>query len=80
MTKDQATQAMEIAQSNEENLCGNIDIFNGFGLSDFKPVYTTLRDVAGLIRWQCFQLDGNVNAEALNDLVTLGRKRFMIIG
>jgi hypothetical protein len=63
------------------NLTGtfdNIQLFDGFGLSEFKPVACTLKDLAGLIKWQCLMFNGSVDAEALDDIWSL-RKKFLVI-
>ena len=59
----------------------NVDdsILFGCGLLQFEPVYTTLEAVAKLIRWQAMQFNGEWNAEALNEVTTIGRKKFMIL-
>jgi hypothetical protein len=35
--------------------------------------------VAKLIRWQAMQFNGEWNAEALNEVATIGRKKFMVL-
>ena len=57
----------------------NIQIFDGFGLNGFKPVACTLKDMAGLIKWQCLKYDGNIDTEAL-DAIWSYRRRFTICG
>jgi len=79
MTKDEFRQAMEIAKSGKD--LTNVDDSNlfGFGLRDFKPVATSLDAVAKTIRWQSFRFDGSVDMEAVNEILTFGRKNFMIV-
>lgn len=80
MTQQQLQQALEIAKSDEDliNESCQIDIFNGFGLGNFQPVHVTLKQVAALIRWQCFQFNGAIDAVELNNLAYKGRKKFII--
>lgn len=79
MTKDEFKAAVQIAQSNK-NL-DNVDDSHlfGFGLREFKPTATTLDAVAKTIRWQAAQWDGGWDMEALNEVLTFGRKKFMVI-
>ena len=53
--------------------------FDGFGLPDFRPVTCTVEALAMLIRWQCFQLNGEINAEALQEIAVCGRRRFTLL-
>jgi len=78
MTNDQLTKATKLATSSKElPLCSGL--FDGYGLPDFKPVYCSLQAVAELIRWQCVQLNGQLDMVEYNDLARLGKKRFLII-
>lgn len=52
--------------------------FLGFGLSDFKPVYVTLEQVAALINYQARMLNGVFDQEALQE-VKMYKHRFNII-
>lgn len=58
----------------------NLELFNGFALKDFKPVNVTLVDVADLIRWQCSMFNGGFDTEALNEIVSHGKNKFIVIG
>jgi hypothetical protein len=79
MTKQQLSQAVELAES-EEVLSGeDIGHFDGFGLGGFQPVTCTIRQLARLVRWQCVRLDLTVDADALNEIATLGKRRFMVV-
>jgi hypothetical protein len=81
MTLNQFQQAFAIAKDFNRDLT-NVDdtMLYGFGLSSFKPVYTTLEAVAKIIRWQALQFNGEWNGEALNEVVELGRKNFLVLG
>lgn len=51
----------------------------GYGLSSFKPVYTTIAAVAKTIRWQAGRFDGTMDQEAINEVGSEGRYKFMIV-
>jgi hypothetical protein len=80
MTHNQLQRAVEIAKSNTDLLTesSQIDIFDGFGLGSFKPVTVTVKQVAALIRWQCFQFNGGIDATELNNLAYIGKKKFLV--
>jgi len=79
MNKPELKLALELAKSNQP-LPTIPSCLNGYGLPGFTPVYVTIQAIAALIQWQCVCLDGSLDSEALNELATLGRKRFQIIG
>jgi len=81
MTLTQFQQAFAIAKDFNRDL-SNVDdsILYGYGLSNFKPVHTTLEAVAKTIRWQALQFNGEWNAEALNEVAENGRKNFLVLG
>lgn len=80
MTKKQADAAFKIANSNVD--LAQVDESNlfGCGLSSFKPTYTTLDAVAKLMRWQGQKFNGQWDMEAINEVVSIGRKKFLILG
>lgn len=80
MNLAQFQAAFQIAKS-DKDLSG-VDDSNlfGFGLPDFRPVHTTIEAVAKTIRWQAKTLAGTWDAEALDEVVTLGRKKFIVLG
>ena len=82
MTKPELTKALAIAKSEKELNDSNasIDIFDGYGLSCFKPVHVTIDQVARLIRWQCAYIGGGWDAKELDNLCHLAKKRFLIVG
>lgn len=82
MNKAELKEAVAIAQSDADlSVEGQqASIFDGFALPDFKPVTVTLRQVAELIRWQAIELNGQIDAEALNEVANCGRKRFLVVG
>ncbi len=64
--------------------CGRLDHeaiaqFQGYGLKDFKPVHVSIWQVSRLIRWQCLQFNGEFDMEAVDELMNIGRKKFLII-
>jgi len=81
MTKNQLQRAVELATSEEDltNENEQMEIFDGFGLDDFKPVTVTVKQLASLVRWQCVQFSGGINADALEEVASCGKKRFQIV-
>ena len=79
MTKDQLSQALQIAKSDKDLHLASIDIFFGFGLEDFEPVYCTIDQVAALIRWQAVQFNGGIDSDALQEVCNVGRKKFLVL-
>ena len=79
MTKQQLSKALELAESEEALSDEDIEHFDGFGLKGFAPVTCTLRQLARLVRWQCVRLDLTVDADALHEIATFGRQRFMVV-
>ena len=57
----------------------DISVFDGFGLHDFKPVVCTTRQLAFLIRWQCFNMNGTIDSSALDEIMQAGRRKFTVI-
>ena len=80
MNKNELSQAFDLARSKADLSQENIDIFDGFGLDEFKSVYVTIGQVARLIRWQCGCFDGSWDSHNLQEIAFFGRKRFTIIG
>ena len=72
-------KALALARSDVPLNIEDLSIFDGFGLPDFKPVTCTVEALAMLVRWQCFCLNGSIDAEALQEIATLGRHRFYVL-
>ena len=53
--------------------------FDGFGLPDFEPVQCTIEEVAQLIGYQCIQLNGALDQDALR-VIWEARRKFHIVG
>ena len=79
MKRHQLEKAVQLALSKADLDIADLAIFEGFGLSGFKPVTVTTRALAMLIRWQCVQMNGQINAESLDEIATLGRTRFSVV-
>ena len=79
MTRQQLETAVRLALSRTDLELADLAMFDGFGLPDFRPVTVTTRALAMLIRWQCVQLNGQLNAESLDEIATLGRRRFAVV-
>ena len=71
--------ALEVAKSGVDLSREDIDIFDGFGLKDFVPVYCTVLQVARLIRWQAGTFAGGWDGEMMNEVAHFGRKKFIIV-
>ena len=73
-------EAFEIAKSDEDLSAIDDTPLYGCALRNFKPVHTTLRAVAKLIRWQALKLNGDWDMTEIDDLANIGRTKFLIIG
>jgi|SaaInlV_165m_DNA_2_1040747.scaffolds.fasta_scaffold159401_1 hypothetical protein len=88
MTRNELSLAVAMAQSDEEleTFIGEnssqrlIDLFNGFGLSDYNPVHITIRDLACLVRYECTMMNCELDNHALNEIAELGKTKFIIVG
>jgi hypothetical protein len=80
MTKNQLSRAMEMARATVNLSNVDIGIFHGFGLPSFKPVWCTIEQIAVLIRWQAIKFDGSIDSDALQELASAGRKKFLVLG
>lgn len=79
MTKNELAQAMDMVRKHESSGFDDIGIFDGFGLSDFKPVTVTTAMVAQLIRWQALRFDGSIDVDALQEIANCGRHKFIVV-
>lgn len=77
MNKTQVSKALELAKS-DIIIREDIGVFDGYGLVDFKPINCSLESIAALIRWECVYFNGNIDTQALNDLIIIGRKKFIV--
>lgn len=78
MTNKQITKALELAYSNESFSQVDISTFMGYGKKGFQPIHCTLRQVAYVIRSQCFQFNGEIDAEEFDDFCQYARKLFIV--
>ena len=86
MTKSELSAALAIANDRTRRFIDDegrhlvdTSIFDGFGLEGFQPVTCTLDQLAALIRWQCFCLNGSIDGDNLNEIATVGRKKFSVV-
>lgn len=82
MNKKEFTEIMEIVTNQEIDL-SDVDelILHGCALPDYQyPVYVTRKQVAKLIRWDCLQFNGEFDAEELNNIGIIGKRKFRIVG
>ena len=80
MTVPQLKAALIIAKADvkiDEHVHSLIP-FDGFGLSDFKPVEVTIEQVARLIRYQAAYMNGDWDEQAIEEIKFFGKKRFII--
>lgn len=79
MNREQFAQATVIAMDSGISLSHVDDgIFLGCGLPGFQPVNVTIRQVARLIRWQCVQFNGELDAREYDELARLARRLFRV--
>ena len=81
MTKIEMAKALKIAKNQNIDLFKeDIAIFDGYGLRGFEPIHVTLNQIARIIRWQAQCMDGTLNAEEINAIAAIGKKKFRVIG
>ncbi len=80
MTRHELSEALTLARSGADLNLDEIGIFDGFALRDFAPVVCTIEALAVLVRWQCICFDGSIDHDALNEIATVGRRRFQVVG
>ncbi|MFA5767635.1 MAG: hypothetical protein WC919_06975 [Candidatus Paceibacterota bacterium] len=73
--------ACKLAFDRAVDLSGeNDDSFWGFGLPGFKPIMATIRQAAKAIRYQCWQFDGGIDQDNLQECRVAFRKSITVIG
>ena len=81
MTKSEFSQSVKLVESRADLLKFDDSNLFGCGLSDFKfPVYTTIGAVARLVAWQARTFAGTWDAEELDNMARIARKKFLIVG
>lgn len=79
MNKKQFDAAVAIARNKDIDLSKVDDsTLDGCALPNFKPVTITLEMAAKCIRWHGINIDGSINAEELNELREISRKRWLV--
>ena len=71
--------ALTLARSDAALCIDDLTLFDGFGLPDFVPIVCTVEALAMLVRWQCICFDESIDAEALQEIATIGRRRFTVL-
>jgi hypothetical protein len=80
MTTKQLSAAFAMANSNDfRSNPADLAIFDGFGLKSFQPIVATTAALAVLIRWQCMQLCGDFDLDALNEIRVCLRRKLTIV-
>lgn len=72
-------EAYRIAVSKEDLSGVDVDILLGIGLKVFSPVIVPVRTVAKFIRWQCVNIDGSIDGEALDEMMKLLKSKTTIV-
>lgn len=81
MNANHFSAAVAMARNSDVDLSAYDDgILDGFGLPEFKPVHVVLEVAAKCIRWQCCQLNGGIDNEALEQCREAFRHRVFIVG
>jgi hypothetical protein len=81
MTNEQFQRAYDLAiDPNFSSLKHDISIFDGFGLRGFQPITATIEAVAACIRWQCCQMNGGIDQEALTECHDAFRRKVTMVG
>jgi hypothetical protein len=80
MTLTQFQKACAAAKNPNLDLSATDDtMLFGYGLPSFRQTHTTLAAVAKILRWDALQFNGEWDAEALNQIGEIGRKKFLIV-
>ncbi len=80
MNKQEFARAYKLAKKDAKvPIKSDIEIFMGFGLKDFEPVYVTIAQVAKLINYSSLMSNGKYESNALKDIAFHGEKKFTII-
>ncbi len=80
MTKTQFAQCATVARNLEIDLSTeDLTPFDGCGLSGFKPIFVTVKQVARFIRWQSLCFNGEVDSKELQDCAEIARRSFTLI-
>lgn len=82
MTTKQFAEAVKYSENtNIEELYQEDDsILNGCALNDFRPVHTTIPAVAKFVRYHAMQFNGKWDAQELDNMARIAKKKFLIIG
>jgi hypothetical protein len=68
MTKQQFQMVLALAQDTEVSLRdADVQYLIGYALPDFKPVVSTLRPLAAMLRWQAQCLNGSWDETAIQE-------------
>ena len=87
MTKENLNAAVLLAQDQTVRFIDDngqhiedISMFWGFALPSFKTVVATTRQLAALVRWQCLRTNGSMDSDNLQEIASIGRHKFNIVG
>lgn len=77
MTKTQFDTAVKMAQEGTFKDADDTVLY-GCGLAGFKPVTVTLDAAARFIAYHCLQFNGTMDSEALNEMRSISRKKWLV--
>lgn len=80
MNKTQLDAAVKLAQSDADLSAHDIDVFIGYGLRHFKPIYASIPQLARIVRHQAINFCGGLDSDALKEIADCGRSKFTIVG
>jgi hypothetical protein len=88
MTKTELSRAVRLAQSDADLPTfvgpGSSEslnrTFEGFGLPDFQAKDVTIVALAALVRHQCVMMNGDLDHAALEEIASVGRRKFNVVG
>jgi len=80
MSKTELAKAVKIVTEDKVIPDQDLSIFMCFALPTFKPVVCTLQLLASLISYQCLQMNGALDMQALNEIAVEGKRKFIIVG
>ena len=55
-----------------------LEPFHGYGCEDFEPITITIEQLARCISYQAVMLNGNIDADAMEELTYCAKRKFLI--
>lgn len=80
MRKAELSEALKLAQSDADLSKVDDSVLDGLYLRSFPaPVTTTIQVVAKMLRWHVICLNGQVDAEALDEFARVGKPKIIVV-